>query len=381
MTNELTYWYSLAMMRGIPTWRKNEIYAKCYMHNPRISIAELLEYEVLWPGLGLNNGEIQIFRQTKSAIPSNAFAVENLLSQGYDIIPLDRNEYPATLKKNMKMGSPVVIYTKGEIRLLNEPAVAIVGARNAGNISLKFTDNVAYRATSEGNIVVSGFAKGVDREALDAALASGGKSIIVLPQGITTFYSGFRQYYQPIQEGRVLVMSVFEPQAGWNAGLAMARNSIIYGMADKIYVAESGESGGTWQGVLDGLKKQREIFVRQPEESEKNANNALIQKGAVPVDINGEEVEAVIAAGLFDIVSEPENEKYESSMDSKIKELLLRGKRSSKEILMFLKSDWSDARMKTYLRSLTFISELKEKNRVYFCLKGQETQGELDLTS
>lgn len=317
MKNELTYWYTLAMIRGITIRRKNEIYARCFTHEPKISIEEFFENQSLWAELGLSQEEERLVCQAREELSANAFTVESLKSQGYDIIPLDSPLYPRMLKKNIKMSSPTVIYSKGDARLLNEPAIAIVGSRKAGEISLKFTDNVAAKASGRNEVVVSGFAKGVDREALDAALANNGRSIIVLPQGITTFNSGFRQYYQSIQAGKVLVMSVFEPQAGWNAGLAMARNPIIYGMADKIYVAESGDSGGTWNGVVDGLKKQREIFVRMPGVREKNANNLLIQRGAVPVDINGEVLESqgerlerIIAPSIFDLVSEPDPEPY-----------------------------------------------------------------------
>ena len=316
MKKELTYWFTLGMIRGISNRRKNEIYSACYRHEPPFSIEDLFEKEEVWKDLGMTLEEINLFRQAKTELSSNAFIVENLLSQGYEILPLDSSLYPKTLKKNLKMGCPTIIYIKGDSKLLNEPAVAIVGSRKAEGLSLKFTDNVAAKTVKEGKVIVSGFAKGVDREALDGALLSGGKSIIVLPQGITTFSSGFKQYYQQIQQGKVLVMSVFEPQAGWNAGLAMARNSIIYGMADKIYVAESDSKGGTWSGVIDGLKKGREIFVRVPEKDEKNANKLLIEKGANPVDINGNPREYAVQ-GTLDFASEP-SERYKESNERKV---------------------------------------------------------------
>jgi DNA processing protein len=114
----------------------------------------------------------------------------------------------------------------------------------------------------------------------------------VLPQGVLTFGSGYKEYYKPIVSGNVMVLSTFHPKAPWRSELAMARNSLIYGLAEEIYVAESGESGGTWSGVIDGLRKGRKIFVRQPEAGEKNANELLIQKGAVPVDMNGDEIQS-----------------------------------------------------------------------------------------
>ncbi len=57
-----------------------------------------------------------------------------------------------------------------------------------------------------------------------------------------------------------MVLSTFPPKAGWSSGLAMARNPIIYGLANEIYVAESSDKGGTWSGVIDGLKKDEKFM-------------------------------------------------------------------------------------------------------------------------
>ena len=114
-----------------------------------------------------------------------------------------------------------------------------------------------------------------------------------------TFESGFRTYYKQIIDGDVLALSVFHPKAGWRKDLAMARNPIIYGLAKEIYVAESKPSknrqgketkGGTYAGVMDGLKKGRIIYVRKPDAAEKNDNNFLIQSGAIAVDFNGDKL-------------------------------------------------------------------------------------------
>jgi DNA processing protein len=52
-------------------------------------------------------------------------------------------------------------------------------------------------------------------------------------------------------------------------------------------VAESGDSGGTWFGVIDGLRRGRRILVRNPNPDEDSANLKLIGKGGIPVDENG----------------------------------------------------------------------------------------------
>ncbi len=79
---------------------------------------------------------------------------------------------------------------------MHENSIAVVGSRTASEVALNFTDNIAMRASKEYKVIVSGFAKGIDKQALDSAIKYKGQSIIVLPQGIMTFASGFKNYYK-----------------------------------------------------------------------------------------------------------------------------------------------------------------------------------------
>ena len=360
---ELTYWITLALMPKIGTKRKNEIYVNCFNHSPRITIIDLFENPSYWNELGLTDTEIEMFKDAHEQLANNSFIVEDLLSQGYDILPIHSEFYPKTLKDNLKTGAPTVIFTKGNKQLLHEPSIAIVGSRKADDISLRFTNNVAKKASAMNKIVVSGFAKGVDKQALDATLDSGGKSIIVLPQGIMTFASGFKQYYKAIAQGKVLVMSTFAPKAPWSKEFAMARNPIIYGMASDIFVAQSDEKGGTWSGVIDGLRKKRTIYVRWPEPNETNANIKLIEKGATAVDINGNEQKNIT-----------ESFKQETEiLNSKIISILSGEPMSSKGIISKLNLDWSDAKLKKHLEKMQEIEKIKIKNRIYYKLKDNDS--------
>ena len=207
----------------------------------------------------------------------------------------------------------------------------------------------------------------------------------MLPQGIMTFSSGFKQYYQQIINGDVLVLSTFPPKVGWSTGLAMARNSIIYGLANEIYVAESSEKGGTWSGVVDGLRKGRKIYVRKPELTERNANNILIQKGAVPVDFNGNELSKtyktydMVKASQIAVVQEP-NKEFET-LDRKIHHALSERPLLTRELLIKLELDWTPNKLSNYLIKLDFVEKTKIKgNKNLYKLKGetkQEIQGSL----
>jgi predicted Rossmann fold nucleotide-binding protein DprA/Smf involved in DNA uptake len=363
---ELTYWVTLALIPKMWTKRKNEIYVNCFQHVPQISIIDLFENSANWDLIGMTDIEKTQFEEAKVQLANNSFLVEELIAQGYDILPITHENYPRLLKDNLKFNAPTVIYTKGNKSLLQAPSIAIVGSRNADAKSLSFTDNIAKKATNENKVVVSGFAKGVDRQALDSSVGINGKSIIVLPQGIMTFGSGFKQYFKHIAQGRVLVMSTFAPKAPWSVEFAMARNPIIYGMASEIFVAQSDDKGGTWSGVIDGLRKKRPIYVRYPEKKEKNANLLLIQKGASAVDFYGNSL--TLSPEEQKTPDEIKKEKLDSELIAILNSV---EKISVKEIIGRLSLDWKDDKMKRYLDNMQQVEKIKIKNRIYYRLKGK----------
>lgn len=288
-TLDYPYWIALSYLPRWRTERVNRLIVDI-LHNKKITLQEFFALSAKdWQAnFEITAVESIALSEAKSELPNHAFLVEDLLTQGFQLIPINEKAYSPVLKKNLGMKhAPPLLYVKGNTKLLHDTSVAIVGSRNASQKAMEFTDRIAEKCTRQYRTIVSGFAKGVDKQALDSSVKYHGHSIIVLPQGIMTFGSGIKKYYSQIIGGDVLVFSTFHPKAVWDVGLAMARNIYIYGLAEEIYVAESDSKGGTWSGVSDGLKKGRIIFVRQPDPDEKNANNLLIEKGAVAVDMEG----------------------------------------------------------------------------------------------
>jgi predicted Rossmann fold nucleotide-binding protein DprA/Smf involved in DNA uptake len=359
----------------MPRWghlKINNLIIKIF-HENKISIEEFFQLnENIWKDqYQLDEKQVSDLRRAKSELASNAFLAESYFSQGFEIIPITSPEYSKILKSNLKAThAPAILYVKGNKKILDEKSIAIVGSRDASENALKFTDNIAKHASKEFKVVVSGFAKGVDKQALDSAINYKGQSVIVLPQGIMTFSSGFKNYYKQIIDGDVLVLSTFFPKAPWKTELAMARNPIIYGLADEIYVAESAEKGGTWSGVVDGLRKGRKIFVRKPEPNEKNANNLLIQKGAIPVDFDGVELPKIYDTKNTERVSILQEPTYDESLEAQFIAVLKGRPLSAKELLTKLDLNWSTQKLNSYLKKLDFIEQVKEKKKIFYKIKG-----------
>ena len=361
MNKEAAYWMALA---HLPRWgysKINSLIIKFY-HENQLSIADFFQLsESDWKSqYSLEDKEVEDLKKAKSELTNNAFLAETLQNEGYELIPITSPEYSRTLKENLKIAhAPALLYVKGNKQIMQEKSIAIVGSRNATDKSLEFTDNIAKLASKEFKVVVSGFAKGVDKQALDSAINYKGQSIIVLPQGIMTFGSGFKKYYKQIVDGDVLVLSTFFPKANWQVELAMARNPIIYGLANEIYVAESSDRGGTWSGVIDGLRKNRKIYVRKPDSEENNANNLLIQKGAIAVDFNGNPLfDSTPAVAEVNALS-PNDPIV--NYENKILDLLKTGEYTVKEIIKKLQLTWSEKKLRDYLKSNKDVETMNKK--------------------
>ncbi len=369
---EKTYWIAIAHLPRWQTERINRLIVQV-VHDSKMSWADFFELDKKgWREIfAFNEKELADLEYAKNDMPRLAFIAEQLQNEGFHIIPINSPDYPVVLKENLKVkSSPPVLYIKGRKGLLHEDAVAIVGSRKAGDKALKFTDHVAGKSVKEFKVVVSGFAKGVDKQALDSTIEANGKSIIVLPQGILTFQSGFKKYYEPIVNGDVLILSTFFPKAGWDVGLAMARNAYIYGLAKEIYVAESDDKGGTWEGAMDGLKRHRKIYVRVPGALEKNANLKLIEFGAIPVDMEGRIVElnSLAVKDLFETkadhkVHEPTTDFISGkwNVEKDILDLLKKGSYSNREILLALRLDWDSRKLTNFLKKNPNVKNNSEK--------------------
>ncbi|MBE2279641.1 MAG: DNA-processing protein DprA [Ignavibacteriaceae bacterium] len=233
----------------------------------------------------------------KSQLPNFAFLNDNLVNQGFTMVAASDSNYPANLINNLGYDrTPSILYLKGDIEIFKEQCIAIVGSRDANEDDLNYTALLSKKATQEFKVVVSGFAKGVDKKALDSALELNGKSILVLPQGILTFKSGINEYYKKILSGDVLILSTFYPTAPWLVKLAMARNAYIYGLAGEIYIPKTNDSGGTWAGATSGIKKGRKVYVRYLD-GKLPANLKLIELGAIPLDEEGDEIKGFVRGG------------------------------------------------------------------------------------
>jgi predicted Rossmann fold nucleotide-binding protein DprA/Smf involved in DNA uptake len=210
-----------------------------------------------------------------------ALALERWSRGGLWVMSRGDSDFPKRLKRHLKNSAPPLLYGAGDRSLLDSGGLAIIGSRDASASALEYTRWVAARCSKEGMAVVSGGARGVDAASMQGATEAGGRCIGVLACDLLKT-SVNRQNRIGLQEGRLVLISPFFPEAGFNAGNAMGRNRYIYTLADHALVIDSAlRSGGTWEGAVENLKKEWvPLYVRIPGEG--LGNGALVADGALP---------------------------------------------------------------------------------------------------
>lgn len=210
-----------------------------------------------------------------------ALALERWNRSGLWVISRGDPEFPKRLKRQLKHAAPPLLYGTGQKELLDMGGLAIVGSRDATETALEFTREIAAQCARERIGVVSGGARGVDTAAMQGATEAGGCTIGVLANDLLKA-SVNRQNRAGLQEGRLVLLSPFYPEAHFNAGNAMSRNKLIYALADYALVIDSAlNGGGTWEGALEALnQKWIPLYVRIP--GHRPGNAALVEKGGIP---------------------------------------------------------------------------------------------------
>lgn len=167
--------------------------------------------------------------------------------------------YPALLRT--LPDAPVLLYCMGDLSLLANPAVAVIGSRKATPRGQALAGHMAGAFASWGITVVSGMAWGIDKAAHEAALDRTGSSIAVLGTGIDVPYprANTRLYDRMAAKG--LLVSEFAPGTPALRENFPIRNRIISGLSLGVIVVEAASRSGTLITSRLALEQGREVYA------------------------------------------------------------------------------------------------------------------------
>jgi DNA processing protein len=190
-------------------------------------------------------GSRELARAVRRA-PDDAQALQwaaGIERTGMKLVTAFDEEYPATLREISD--PPFLIHAIGRIERLMLPAVAIVGSRDASRYGRDVAWKLARELSEAGVAVVSGFARGVDAAAHEAALEGPGGTIAVLGCGLDVDYPKEHRKLKDRLAADHLLVSEYAPGTEPRPQNFPIRNRIIAGLSAGVVVVEASRRSGS----------------------------------------------------------------------------------------------------------------------------------------
>lgn len=209
--------------------------------------------------------------------------MERLSDLGIDVVTSGESTYPRLLAAIA--APPPVLYIRGDLRLEDDTAVAIVGTRRATAYGREVTTRLASELAEAGVTIVSGLARGIDGLAHQAAIRTGGRTFAVLGSGVNVIYPPeHRNLAAQIAEQGAIV-SDYPLDTKPDAMNFPPRNRIISGLSLATVVVEAPTKSGALITCDFAADQGRDVFVVPGNIlSPSSAGcNRLLRDGARPV--------------------------------------------------------------------------------------------------
>lgn len=188
------------------------------------------------------------FAQRVVKLLSQEMLLKRYLQEGEKAgcVPVSRisAQYPAILHLRWGADAPGCLWAKGDLSLLQKPAVGLVGSRQLRQENLRFAQIAGQQAARQGYVLVSGNATGADQAAQESCLDHGGQVICVVADRLSDYR----------EKENVLYLSEDSFDMPFSPQRALSRNRVIHALGKCTLVAQCGLKGGTWDGTVKNLK-------------------------------------------------------------------------------------------------------------------------------
>lgn len=187
-------------------------------------------------------------------------------------------DYPEELK--LLSSPPLVLYYIGNIQLINKSKISIIGSRNNTTYGKMALDKIIKNINTQ-NVIVSGYAKGIDQYAHFNAINNGNGTIAVLGSGFNNIYPTNPQLEKQIKD-KHLFISEYPPNTKAKPWMFVMRNRIIAALGEKLLVIEANENSGSLITVESALEMNKDIYALPGSifSKQSRGTNLLLEEGA-----------------------------------------------------------------------------------------------------
>ena len=289
--NESAYWLALINNSGLKLAQLKPIAQQWYLMEGR-SIAQLFNLSVTEVSVrfSLTEEQAQTLLQAAKAHQTQLARLKGWQQAGIQVLTLSHPHYPKRLIYTLPpKQQPLVLWARGNTRLLAEPAITILGQTEPDSETASYVNTLMALIASESIGVVSGYGKGLDRIAFEGIIAQPeGHGIAILPMGLGKFAQLTTSLDASIAAGQTLLLSPFAPDITYQESYAEARNLIVDSLALALLVPQVDSASQTRAGAA--MARGLPVLVGMNDSPE---NRTLIAEGAFLMTDPGEVVEMV----------------------------------------------------------------------------------------
>ena len=153
------------------------------------------------------------------------------------------------------------LWCAGDVSLVRKSCIAIVGTRNVSSDGAARARRLAKELAACGVVIVSGLARGVDTEALAAAMEAQGRTIAVIGTPIDRAYPAENKRLQERIYRDHLLISQFEPGKAVFKGNFPERNKLMATISDATVIIEASDTSGTLHQAAECVRLKRWLFI------------------------------------------------------------------------------------------------------------------------
>lgn len=242
-----------------------------------------------WQQLGLHHAhpkKLSQWQQEPALASAFELAIHGLNHPNDHVLRISDINYPKQLKQIAD--PPPFLFVRGNIQVLNQPQIAIVGSRKTSQTGHQVAEQFALALAQQGFYITSGLAHGIDASAHRGALQAGqGQTLAVMGTGVNLCYPTANQalYWQIIDAGGAIV-SEFMPNTPAREYHFPRRNRIVSGLSLGVLVVEAALKSGSLITAQTALDQNRQVFAIPGHIYNEHSRGChqLIRDGAMLVD-------------------------------------------------------------------------------------------------
>lgn len=249
MNHNISHWLTLTQLPKLRISRIKALLSQCGSITHLFNTAHLSQHFTSAEIFALNN--------------PNAAQIEAALTWEMDekhhILTWDHPQYPPLLKEIAN--APPILFAKGDVTLLSQPQIGMVGSRNPTHTGTEIAEEFAAALTQAGLIVTSGLALGIDTASHQGALQAKGNTIAVLGSGLAHIYPKKNSVLAEKIADNGCLISEWPLNTPPKSEHFPRRNRIISGLSLGTLVVEAALKSGSLITARYALEQNREVFA------------------------------------------------------------------------------------------------------------------------